>query len=104
MARRRSTRRRRVTRTATRYVRSRGSRSALQGAIKPIAAGAITGVIQSIIPDNLFGGYADKAAPIAVGYFMNDKTLMTIGGYQLGVQLASGMTGAKGSTLGGGAY
>lgn len=99
MARRKTYRRPRTrTRTVTRYVRSRGSRSALTGAMKPIIGGMATGAIQSFIPDNALGGYGDSLAPIGVGYFMKDKTLMTIGGYQLGLKLAGSMMGGKTAT------
>ena len=84
-------------RTVKKYVR-RAGKGSLKGATKPILAGLVTGAVQSVIPDDMLGGYADSLAPLGVGYIMNDKTLMTIGGYQIGLKLASGFTGAQTGT------
>jgi hypothetical protein len=62
--------------------------------MKPITAGIITGAVQSFIPNDALGGYGDTVAPLAVGWFMNDRTLQTIGGYQLGVKIASQLGGS----------
>jgi len=86
--------RRRTYRRARSYTRSRASPRGLKGMMKPITAGIITGAVQSFIPNDALGGYGDTIAPLAVGWFMNDKTLQTIGGYQLGVKLASNMGGS----------
>jgi len=100
MARRRRTSAPRTrTRTVTRYARKAG----INSLIKPMAAGVITGVAQSFIPNNALGGYGDTIVPLAVGYIMKDKALQTIGAYQLGIKLA-GSVGAPASSLGGGAY
>lgn len=103
MARRRARTR---TRTVTKYVRSRGSKSALKGLTKPLLGGVVTGFAQSMIPNNALGGFGDAAVPIAVGYFMNDKTLMTLGAYQIGLKLSGGlgMGGGNGSYSGAGGY
>jgi len=81
----------------------RYAKAGLGTVAKPVMAGALTGIVQSFIPNDALGGVGDAAVPIAVGYFMKDKTLITIGGYQLGVKLASGF-GAPKSSVGGGAY
>jgi len=88
-------RRRYATRTryVKKYVRRRASRKSLNSALKPIAGGVITGVIQSVVPNNLAGGLADSAVPLGVGYALNNNTLMTLGGYQVGLKLANMFTG-----------
>lgn len=92
------------TRYVKKYVRSRGSRAGLKGAIMPIIGGVATGVVQSFIPNDMLGGFADSAAPLAVGYMLNDKTLMTIGGYQIGLKLAQGIGGGNAAGSGAGFY
>lgn len=92
MARRRA--RRRYVRRAGAYTRGRASVPGIKGMVKPITAGLITGAIQSFIPNDALGGYGDTLVPLAVGWFMNDRTLQTIGGYQLGVKIASNMGGS----------
>jgi hypothetical protein len=93
---------RRYVTKAKRYARSRASKASLMGAIKPIGAGIAVGVIQSMVPNDALAGYGDSLVPLGVGFFMNDKTLLTLGGYQLGLKLASGITG--GMTSGGPAF
>lgn len=92
------------TRTVTKYVRSRASKSGLKGMTKPLIGGVVTGVIQSAIPNDALMGFGDVAVPIGVGYFMNDKTLMTLGAYQAGLKLSSNINlgGIATSSSGGG--
>ena len=68
--------------------------------VKNIVGGAITGAVQSAIPNNALGGFGDALAPIGVGAVMKNHTLQSVGGYQLGIKLASGITGAE-SAVGG---
>ena len=95
MARRRSyARTRTVYRKARRtYRRSRGFGKG--GMVGNIIDGAITGAIQGIIPDNALYGFGDTAAILGVGWFRKNATLQTIGGYQLGLKLASKMAGGQ---------
>lgn len=92
------------TRTVTKYVRSRASGKSLKAMTKPLMAGVVTGVVQQLVPNGALGGYGDALVPVATGYIMNDKTLMTIGAYQLGAKLASGfnVSGITTSSQGGG--
>lgn len=68
--------------------------------------GVITGAVQSFVPDDLAWGLADPMVPIAVGWFRNNPTLMTLGGYQLGAKLISKMGAVSPLTggAGGGTY
>lgn len=65
-----------------------------------IIDGAMTGAIQGIIPDNALWGFGDSLAVLGVGWFRKNATLQTIGGYQLGLKLASQMAGGKGGAAG----
>ena len=94
---------RKYRRRAKTYARGRVSKAGLKSIIRPVTAGLITGVVQSYVPNDALGGYADSLIPVGVGWFMNDPTLMTIGGYQLGIKLASGIGAPQGS-VGGGVY
>lgn len=59
-----------------------------------VVDGVLTGVAQSVIPDSI--PFADELAPIGVGWFRKNDTLMTLGGYSLGTKLASMITGGFG--------
>ena len=48
--------------------------------------GAMVGVIQGIIPDDMLFGMVDPLAMIGVGWFRKNQTLQTMGGYQLGLK------------------
>jgi hypothetical protein len=48
--------------------------------------GAMVGVIQGIIPDDMLYGMVDPLAMIGVGWFRKNQTLQTMGGYQLGLK------------------
>lgn len=102
-------RRRKSTRRRAVYSRARRggytSRKAGLGAvINNVLDGLIVGGVQSFIPNDALGGFADTLAPIGVGWFRKNDTLMTIGGYQLGIKLAQKFGGATGAATGGGAY
>jgi len=85
-----------------RYVRRRARRvtSGMRsfgagGLLGSMIDGMITGLVQSYVPNDALGGYADSLVPIAVGYFRRNKTLQTIGAYQLGVKIASNIGAPK---------
>jgi len=65
------------------------------GLLGSMIDGMITGLVQSYVPNDALGGYADSLVPIAVGYFRRNKTLQTIGAYQLGVKIASNIGAPK---------
>ena len=89
---------RRRGRSRTRYVYRRArrggyksSKAGMSRVTGNVIDGVLTGVAQSLIPNNI--PFADELAPIAVGWFRKNDTLMTLGGYSLGMKLASGFTG-----------
>jgi len=84
---------RRKARRATSGLRSFGT----GGIIGAMIDGMLTGLVQSYVPNDALGGYADTLVPIAVGYFRRNKTLQTIGAYQLGVKIASSIGAPSGS-------
>ncbi len=69
------------------------------GVMGNVLDGMLTGAAQGMIPDNALWGYGDALVPIGVGWFRKNKTLQTIGGYQLGLKIAQGFSG-QGSTAG----
>ncbi|GAH96110.1 unnamed protein product [marine sediment metagenome] len=100
-------RRRKSARRAYSKARRGGytSRKAGMGAvINNVLDGLMVGGVQSFVPNDALGGFADTLAPIGVGWFRKNDTLMTIGGYQLGIKLAQKYGGATGAATGGGAY
>lgn len=66
--------------------------------IKPIAAGAIAGVLGKMAPSLPYVGRSYTT--LAAGYIIKDGVLQTIGAYQLGQALASSFTGGNGTTNG----
>lgn len=94
---------RRRRKTVTRYVRSarRGyrRRGGFKAPLKKMAPGFLSGVIQSFVPNDALGGFADPAVPAVVGYLMKDDTMMSLGAYQLGIR-ASQKFGAGSGSLG----
>jgi hypothetical protein len=97
MARRRKGRRRYYPRARRTVSRARGWGKG--GVLGNIIDGVLTGAVQGMIPNNALWGYGDSLAPIAIGWFRKNSTLQTIGGYQLGMKIASSMT-QGGSTPG----
>ena len=61
------------------------------GLIGNIVDGVLVGAVQGVIPDDFLMGYGDTMVPLAVGWFRKNSTLQTIGGYQLGLKIASSM-------------
>jgi len=94
MARRRSYRR---TYTRTRRGVSRARSFGKGGLVGNIIDGVLVGAIQGIIPNDALMGYGDTLVPIGVGWFRKNPTLQTIGGYQLGLKIASSMTQGGGT-------
>ena len=98
---------RRATNMARRrrsYPRARRSVSRARGfggggIIGNVLDGVIVGAVQGMIPNDALFGYGDSLVPIGVGWFRKNKTLQTIGGYQLGLKVAQGFAG-QGSTPG----
>lgn len=95
---------RRRVRIRTRYVRAkRGARRARGigggGLVGNVLDGVIVGAIQGMVPQDALWGYGDSLVPIGVGWFRKNKTLQTIGGYQLGLKIAQGFSG-QGATPG----
>lgn len=84
-------RRRTITRYVTRARRStRGARGFGSGKLGNILVGALAGA-----GSRFAGGFHPLASPAVtagIGYFMNNATLQTIGGMQLGSMLAGGLT------------
>lgn len=95
---RRKARRRYYPRARKAVSRSRGLGAG--GVIGSVVDGVLTGAIQNVVPAGALGGFAHPLVPIAIGWFRKNKTLQTIGGYQLGLKLASGMGAGNGSGLG----
>jgi len=83
-------------RRAVRRARGFGGKKAI---IKNVMDGAIVGAAQSVIPSDALWGYGDALVPVAVGWFRKNPTLQTIGGYQIGMKLASSFS-QGGSTPG----
>ena len=109
MARRRTRRRSYASaprrRTVTRRIRSAAKgKASMKKVTNTLIDGMLVGAAQNFIPNDALMGYADDVVPIAVGWFRGNETLMTIGGYGLGVKLASQLTGNTKSTSIGGAY
>jgi len=91
-------------RTRRSYPRARRSVSRARGfggggVLGNVLDGVMTGAVQGMIPNDALWGYGDSMAPIAVGWFRKNKTLQTIGGYQLGLKIAGGLAG-QGATPG----
>jgi len=66
------------------------------GGFKPIIDGAIAGA-GGQFAGKFLGGFGQPAADIAVGMFMKNKTLKTIGGRGLGMMLSGGLVGNGGN-------
>lgn len=98
MAKRKRTYRRR----AKSYSRGLFGLSNMQTIGKNAVAGLLVGAIQQKVPNDALGGYGDSLVPIAVGAFMKNHTLQTLGAYQLGIKLAATMGGGTSNV--GGAY
>lgn len=86
------------------YPRARRSISGVRGlggggVVGNILDGVIVGAVQGMVPANALWGYGDSLVPIGVGWFRKNKTLQTIGGYQLGLKVAQGFSG-QGATPG----
>lgn len=88
-------RRRRYARARRTYRKARGFGGG--GIVGNVVDGVLTGAVQGMIPNDALMGYGDSLAPIAIGWFRKNKTLQTIGGYQLGLKIASSMTGGGGT-------
>lgn len=73
------------------------------GKLKPLLSGAIGGAAANVAR-SYNATYGGVAAQAAVGYFMNNDTLMTLAGMELGHNLVvmSGLTGNTTSSTGGG--
>ena len=89
--------RRRYPRTRTRYVRAKRTYRKARGwgkggIVGNVIDGVLVGAIQGIVPNNALWGYGDALVPIGVGWFRKNAVLQTIGGYQLGLKIAQGMT------------
>lgn len=69
------------------------------GVVGNVLDGVIVGAVQGMVPNNALWGYGDALVPIGVGWFRKNKVLQTIGGYQLGLKIASGFAG-QGATPG----
>jgi len=70
---------------------------------KPHTGGAISGAVAGLVgvlASKMLGTWSQPASDLGVGYFMKNDTLMTIGGRQIGAQLAAG--GLNGAVLGNG--
>jgi len=81
------------TRTKTRTV----IRTVRRGIIgKGLLSGIVAGTICSFIPDDAIFGLGDALGVTAVGYFMNNKTLQTLGGFLLGGKLIGALSGIFG--------
>ena len=81
-----------------------GKKATVDKVTANVLDGLLVGGIQSYVPNDALMGFADTLVPIGVGWFRNNDTLMTIGGYQLGIKLAARFGGAQGVVTGGGAY
>lgn len=79
---------------------SRARRFGAGGVIGNVLDGVIVGAVQGMIPNNALMGYGDALVPIGVGWFRKNKTLQTIGGYQLGLKIANQMAGQGIGTAG----
>ena len=84
-AKKRKTRTRTVIRTVRRGIIGKG-----------LLGGIIAGAISSFIPDDAIFGLGDALGVTAVGYFMNNKTLQTLGGFLLGGKLIGALGGIFG--------
>lgn len=62
------------------------------GTLGNVIDGVLVGAVQGVIPDDFLMGYGDALVPLGVGWFRKNQTLQTIGGYQLGLKIASSMT------------
>jgi hypothetical protein len=51
--------------------------------------GVLVGAVQGMVPAGALWGYGDALVPIGVGWFRKNPTLQVIGGYQLGLKIAS---------------
>lgn len=94
-------RRRTYTRRAKSYTKGLFGMSNMQTIGKNAVAGLIVGAIQQKVPNDTLGGYGDSIVPIAVGAFMKNHTLQTLGAYQLGIKLAATVGGGGTSNVGG---
>jgi hypothetical protein len=99
MARRRSYNRRSYRRyyPKARRVYSRARGSSNKKLMGNVLDGAVVGAVQGMVPDNALWGYGDALVPIGVGWFRKNPVLQTIGGYQLGLKIASSMSRQGGS-------
>ena len=70
------------------------------GIIGNVLDGVIVGAVQGMVPADALMGYGDALVPIGVGWFRKNKTLQTIGGYQLGLKIAGSMAGQGAGTMG----
>lgn len=97
-------RRSKVARRRKSYPRARRATSRARafgggGVVGNVLDGVIVGAVQGMVPDNALWGYGDSLVPIGVGWFRKNKTLQTIGGYQLGLKIAGSFAG-QGATPG----
>lgn len=84
------------TRTVTKKIKSYVSR-------KPKTGGAISGAISGLLGAltvKMLGQWASPGSDLAVGYFMGNDTLMTLGGRQIGSYMASSSIGNGGALNG----
>lgn len=72
------------------------------GLMGNVIDGAMVGVIQGIVPDDMFFGMVDPLAMIGVGWFRKNQTLQTLGGYQLGLKATQFFGGGRTATGGSG--
>jgi len=81
-------------RKAKTYTRRRARNPGFKGLIKPVGAGVAVGVLNKVIPP-IWGIQGIPAT--AVGWFMKDNTLQTIGGLQIGQSIANNFLGGGGT-------
>lgn len=93
MARRKT--RRYYPRAKRAYRRARGGGKNV--IIKNVIDGVLVGAVQGMVPSNALWGYGDALVPIGVGWFRKNPTLQVIGGYQLGLKIASGFAQGGGT-------
>jgi len=90
------------TKYRTRYVRAKKTYKRARGMgkgklIGNVIDGVLVGAIQGVIPNDFLMGYGDSLVPLGVGWFRKNPTLQTIGGYQLGLKLASSFSSGGGT-------
>jgi len=67
--------------------------------INKLLSGIVGGAAATVVRQKVNMPYVDDLALMAVGYFMKNSTLKTIGAVGLGSDLASSLTGGNGGYL-----